>query len=60
MRTKLKRGIEQDDKSIRKYKLDQYTLWDITDPKKHISVPVTTEKDIFDIAGMEYQEPDQR
>jgi DNA polymerase/3'-5' exonuclease PolX len=60
MRSKFKKGIKQEDGSIRKYKLDQFNLWDMTDPSNPDIVPLNDEKKIFELAGMDYLEPKDR
>lgn len=42
------------------YKLDQYHLWDIRDAKHPISVPIESERRLFEIADMKYLEPHER
>lgn len=60
MRKKFRRGIAQADGTVKKYRLNQYGLLDITNPDKPIDVPVSTEQELFDLAQMKYVPPNER
>jgi DNA polymerase/3'-5' exonuclease PolX len=54
LRSKLKKGIKDETGVIKKYKLNQFNLWDITDELDPKPIDVQNEHQLFDLADMPY------